>query len=696
MKKIITLFVLLFSYTYNSAQDLHCATDRVMLQIYERNPQLRAKKQELDNKTKAQQQKSSSSATYVIPVVFHILHLDGPENISDEQVKDAMRILNRDFARKNPDTTDIIPVFKNLADSTKIQFVLATKDPLGNCTNGIKHYYDPDTDWDENSPTLYSHTWDPTHYMNVYVVRKIIFNSGFGAAGYTYFPGTWPIGDQHDAIVVLNNYFGSIGTGSNFLSRVLTHEVGHWLDLYHVFGSTNAAGVDCSGDDFVNDTPPTPGYLNCPNPANPAQYQICTAGVSENFQNYMDYSYCCRMFTQEQGQRMQLALQNPISGRDILVSTPNLLATGVLNPNGPCVPIADFKYSRTKTCVGTPVTFTDASWNGEATNYSWSFPGGTPSSSTASVVTVVYNQPGTYAVTYVSSNLTGTSSPVTKNNIIQVNTTNAQYQTPWQEGFENLTQINTDWITFSSSGATKWVQTPDPFQPGNDYAKLSATDNTRKNVTTLIGPTVKTSAGPLAFAFSLAAAEITSNHVNNLKAFLSVDCGNTWTMVYNKTGQNLVTSTSTSSNFIPKQIDWRPEAVGLTQQAFANTTVQVKFEYTRDTIPGASNVYLDNINIMPYSSIDEFNEEVLDMQVYPVPSKGELNLTVMVQQKSTWRVSLNDLLGRELEVLESGSDVDAGLQTRTYSLNERYPEGVYFLNVQMSGRSYTRKIILTR
>ncbi len=695
MKRLFTIISIVFASFPLLSQDMHCATDRIMQKIYDQNPQLRARKMEEDKRTQALQNKpSSTSATYVIPVVFHILHLDGPENISDEQVKDAVRILNRDYARKNSDTTEIIPAFKNLADSMKIQFVLATKDPQGNCTNGIKHYYDPDTDWDENSQTLYSHTWDPTKYMNVYVVRRIILSSGFGAAGYTYFPGTWATGDQHDAIVVLNNYFGSIGTGSNFLSRVLTHEVGHWLDLYHVFGATNGAGVDCSGDDFVNDTPPTPGYLNCPNPAAPSQYQICTPGVSENFQNYMDYSYCCRMFTQGQGQRMQLALQNPIVGRDNLVSNANLIATGVINPNGDCVPIADFKYSRTKTCVGTAVTFTDASWNGQPTGYSWTFSGGTPSSSTASVVTVVYNLPGSYSVIHSSSNLAGSSTPIAKSNVIQVTTASPQYTAPWSEGFENLTQLNANWITYSSSGSTKWEQSSDASALGSYSAKLNATDNTRKNLTTLISPRISTSGGPLALSFDLAAAEITSNHVNNLKAFLSIDCGDTWTLVYDKTGQNLVTSPSHSTTFIPKPIDWRQEVTVLSS-AFVSKTVMVKFEYKRDTIPGASNVFIDNINIFPYSSLEELKENVANIQIYPVPSKGELTLNVFVKQKSTWRVSLKDILGRELEVLEA-SDVEAGMQTRTYSLNEKYPEGVYFLNLQAGGQNYTRKIILVR
>ncbi|MBL7931265.1 MAG: T9SS type A sorting domain-containing protein [Bacteroidia bacterium] len=691
MKNLFTLLGLLVLSAPLLAQDMHCGTDGVMKAIYDKNPHLLQKKMAEDKKTQALQAKLIPNSTYVIPVVFHILHMDGPENISDDQVKDGLRILNRDFAKKNPDTTEIIPAFKNLADSMKIQFVLATKDPLGNCTNGIKHYYDPDTDWDENSPSLYSHTWDPTKYMNVYIVRKIIFNSGFGAAGYTYFPGTWPIGDSHDAIVVLNNYFGSIGTGSNFLSRVLTHEVGHWLDLYHVFGGTNGAGIDCSGDDYVNDTPTSLGYLNCPNPSVPSQYQICTPGVSENFQNYMDYSYCCRMFTPGQGQRMQLALQNNISGRDNLVSNANLVATGVINPNGDCVPIADFKFSRVKTCVGTAVTFTDASWNGQPTSYSWTFAGGTPASSTASVVTVTYNNAGNYSVIHSSSNSAGNSTPIGKANLIQVVSNTAQFSAPWSEGFENLSQLNTNWTTYSSSGSTKWEQSSDASYSGTYSAKLDASDNTRKNLTALVSPMVNVSAiSNPHFTFKLAAAEVTTNHINNLKVSASIDCGDTWTVIYDKTGQNLVTTSKNNSDFVPLKSDWRTEIMSLQQIASA-TSATFKFEYKRDTIPAANNIYIDDINILTSTSLNDVNADENNIQIYPVPATDELNVLQKLKNPQDVTFTLRDLMGREL--MTSTNYMEAGEQKKTMNLNQ--PAGIYFIHIKWEEGNYSQKLVIS-
>lgn len=675
-------------------QDLHCGTDIVMHRLYEQNPALKLKRQQADEAQRQQQQRVSSATVYTVPIVFHILHLNGPENISDAQVRDAVRILNRDYARRNPDTTEIIPAFKNIADSTSIHFELATIDPTGQCTNGIKHYYDPDTDWNDASPTLYSHTWDPTKYLNVYIVRTITLGNGFGAAGYTWFPGTWLSGDSHDAIVVLNHYFGSIGTGANFLSRVLTHEVGHWFNLYHVFGM-NDAGASCSGDDLVNDTPVTPGYTNCPNPANPAEYQLCTPGLSENFQNYMDYSYCCRMFTQGQAQRMQAALQSTVSGRSNLWSNTNLVATGVVNPTGPCAPIADFKYSRSKTCAGTPIVFSDATWNGAPMTYSWSFPGGTPATSTASAPVVVYSSAGVYSVTYQVSNLAGTSAPLTKANVITVINNVAGYSTPWAESFENLAALNTDWTLSNSNGSGNWQQSSDAAYTGSHSAKLDAVNNTRKNITAMASPAVDLSltSNPI-LTFKVATAEVSANHVNTLSVYASTDCGYTWHLIYNKVGQALVTSSSTAAGFIPSgPAEWRSESISLLPFV-SNASVNFKFEYTRDTVPAANNIFIDDINVSGVLAIRGNTQGPLQqLSVFPVPSDAAVNVSFSLASDQKVSLSVIDLSGRVVSVPHSAA-LSGGNYTWQVNADQALAPGGYFLMLQAGHAQLTQKMII--
>lgn len=692
MKKILLPLLVATAFNATAQDELHCGTDQVMKKIYDANPALKAEKHARDLAFKQQPKQVTNFGTYTIPVVFHILHMGGPENISDSQVIDAVRVLNRDYAKQNPDTVDIIPSFKSIADSTGIQFALATKDPNGNCTNGIVHYYDPDTDWNDASPTIYSHTWDPTKYMNVYIVRTITLGSGFGAAGYTYFPGTWSPGDPQDAIVVLNNYFGTIGTGSNFLSRVLTHEAGHWFDLYHVFGS-NGAGVDCTSDDFVNDTPPTIGYTYCPDPANPWEYQTCQTGVDENYQNYMDYSYCCRMFTHDQRTRMNAALQNNIAGRDNLWSAANLIATGVLNPASPCVPVADFNYDRTTTCVGTPVTFSDNSANSAPTAFNWSFPGGTPSASTSASPVVTYTTPGVYSVSYTCATSAGTATPITKTNIITVTNNTAAYSGGWTESFETSPLPNSDWTLSNTSGGTNWTQSSDAAYTGTYSAELGSINNTRKTFTSMTGPSVNLSTIPApALHFKLATAEYDPSHVNTLRVYISTDCQETWTNIYTKTGGLLVTSNSSTVPFIPSgPSDWRMETINLAAYASA-TSASIKFEYNRDTLPGAVNTFIDDINIQSTTGIED---AVIPsgISLFPNPAEGNATLSFVLDKTQTVSVFLTDILGRKISTITE-KEISAGPHRFIIGDNNRPEAGIYFLHIETGGKTFTQKLIL--
>lgn len=680
--------ILLGSLSLIGQQEHRCATDETMKNFYRTHPGAEQKRKIHDLLLN---NKASSAGSYTIPVVFHILHQGGPENVSDAQVIDALNILNQDFAKLNADTSDIIPSMKSVADSTGIHFALATRDTNGNCTSGIIHYYDTDTDWYDTSITTFSHSWNSTKYMNVYVVKRIILSGGFSAAGYTYFPGTWPDGSPYDAMVLLNNYFGSIGTGNAFLSRVLTHEVGHWLDLYHVFGN-NGAGIDCSGDDQVGDTPQTIGYTICPDKNNPAEYQTCNVGVDENFQNYMDYSYCCRMFTAGQGQRMQASLQSSISMRNNLWTNANLIATGVVNPVSPCIPMADFKANRKQTCVGVPVTFSDASWNGTPTTYTWSFAGGNPATSSAASPVVTYTSVGSKSVSYTCANSAGTASPVNKSNFINVISGTAQYTTPYMEGFETTPIPNNDWTVENSSGGAFWEQSADASRTGIYSAKLPRVNNTRLNVSSMISPSIDLSliAGTN-LVFQVAAAESNPNHINKLSVSISTDCQQTWTTIYSKFGSTLLTTTNTASPFIPASNEWRQETVSLSPFLGA-PSAYFKFSYARDTIPGPNNIFIDDIWIYSPMDVATYATE-FKLKVFPNPSQGAFTISFDIGNKSDAKVELRDVLGRYVQI-KGAEDLKPGNYQFTFGEDEKIRPGVYFLSLILEGKQITRKLII--
>lgn len=209
------------------------------------------------NKTSA----LDTSTIYYIPIVFHILHEYGSENITDAQVIDAVNILNRDYMKRNPDTAQVVIPFKRLIGRAKIQFRLAGLDPSGNCTNGINHIYTHMTNQADDF-SKFGNGWPQNKYLNIWVTGTI---GAAGVAGYSNYPssiGSSPYGLQMDGVIILSQYIGSIGTGNPGYSRALGHEVGHYLGLAHTWGSTNSPGVAC-GDDGIPDTPLTKGHDNC-------------------------------------------------------------------------------------------------------------------------------------------------------------------------------------------------------------------------------------------------------------------------------------------------------------------------------------------------------------------------------------------------------------------------------------------------
>ncbi|MBK7243772.1 MAG: hypothetical protein IPH98_07920 [Saprospiraceae bacterium] len=123
------------------------------------------------------------SEPITIPVVFHILHLGGSENISDEQIYDQIRILNRDYQKQNEDTTNVVTAFQNNIANVGFKFVLAKIDPDGRCTNGIVRHLTSKTFWNADSIDHFRYTWPPDKYLNFYIVKSINI-----APAYTFLP----------------------------------------------------------------------------------------------------------------------------------------------------------------------------------------------------------------------------------------------------------------------------------------------------------------------------------------------------------------------------------------------------------------------------------------------------------------------------------------------------------------------------
>lgn len=252
-----------------------CGTSQALERIFAKYPALRQQQEQQQAATLQQVFPNNTSVhagnnaaaktavvTYTIPIVFHIVHEYGTEDITDAQVINEVAILNNDYKRLNSDTNQVIPEYKYLNADAEIQFQLATIDPNGNCTNGIEHIYSHLTNQSDDASKISD--WPQNKYLNVWVMKTI---GAQGVAGYAFYPsaiGTNPYMLTIDGVIILSSYIGSNGTGSVGTSRALTHEIGHYLALPHTWGNTNSPAVAC-GDDGVPDTPITKGHSNCTN-----------------------------------------------------------------------------------------------------------------------------------------------------------------------------------------------------------------------------------------------------------------------------------------------------------------------------------------------------------------------------------------------------------------------------------------------
>ena len=666
-----------------------CGSIEAMEANFNKHPELRQQFEAIQNNLNSMNQDNNAGKTaasnYTIPVVFHVLHVNGYENISDAQIQDQVAIFNRDFNLQNADTSVVIAPLKNAIGDAKITFVLAKRDPNGNCTSGIDRFYDPKTNSWEGDYQDYLYTWDPTMYLNFYVVKGIASN----AAGYAYYPGSLGTGSPMDGIVILHNYVGSIGTGNVNQSRALTHEVGHWLNLQHTWGNTNNPGVAC-GNDQVNDTPITKGFTSC---SSLTGSRICNASISENYQNYMDYSYCCVMFTNQQCVRMTNALNSSAGARNNLSTPANLAATGI-TPSAVCAPAALFKANRQIVCLGQSVSYTDLSNISTPTNWSWVFEGGTPNTSSVQNPTVTYNTPGTYSVQLISSNSAGNSAPEIKTNYVTV--LPSPIATSLYESFETSTLPNNIWmVSNNSTSNTNWQQTSNAFASGSKSAFVSQTVAPVSTIE-LYSPTYNFNAMPsVALTFKWAGAErdtTTHSSYDILSVLFSTNCGATWIprMTRNIRSTTAGVSIDVNGNFNPTPSQFVQEVIPIGSYSSA-TNILFKIRFVSE-MGLSNNLYVDDINLSTVTSIKDQYDNALNLSIFPNPTSDIISVAFDLLEDKAVEINLIDVLGKTVKSI-SKQTFGNGNHSISMPVND-LSKGIYFIKVNVNNVSSTQKIII--
>ncbi len=303
----LLIIILCCSTTLNAQVPIsRCLTDELFARQIE-NPETQERVEEIEVSIQhwIKENRATGRGTISIPVVVHVVWKELAENICAEQIHSQIEVLNEDFNRRN--NQSIVPEeFKDLMANVGIEFCLAKKNPEGLRTNGITR---TQTDLEfvgEKSAIFYSaeggrDAWDPARYLNIW-----LGNTHKELLGYAKMPGASI--PAEDGVVINPKYFGRIGTAINskpyHLGRVATHEIGHYLNLFHPW---NRESGNCDSDDLVEDTPKQKNsYIGCPSQP---QFSCGSMDMVVNFMDYVDDD-CMAMFTNGQKLRMIATLEN--------------------------------------------------------------------------------------------------------------------------------------------------------------------------------------------------------------------------------------------------------------------------------------------------------------------------------------------------------------------------------------------------
>jgi PKD repeat protein len=630
---------------------------------------------------------SRGGTPYIIPVVFHVLHMNGPENISDEQIHDALAKMNEDFNKQNNNWNTVKEEFLGIVADCGIELRLAKKKANGECFKGITRTETMttfnDTGNDQVNAVIAAHGNFPgNRYLNIFVVA----NAG-GAAGYTTYPANWSTTSMSNGIKILHNYTGRIGTSSPGVATALSHEVGHWLNLAHTWGNSNnpALASNCTGDDGVADTPNTIGWTTCNRNGE-------SCGSLDNVENFMEYSYCSKMFTEGQKARMIAALNSSTGGRNNLWTPANLTFTGALDDEVFCK--ADFYAPIREVCVGTSINFVDESFF-NPTTWSWTFEGGTPATSNQQNPSVTYSTPGIYSVTLTSGDGVG-SNTLSRNAYIRVLPTTSVL--PFTESFETYSTIESSngvWTIFNPGNNNAWEVYEGAGHTGNKCVRLNNASQPAGGRDELLSGTFDLSglagSDAITLSFRYSFKQRTTADSDRLRVYATSNCGETW-----QTRRQLLSSTMSlgtqSTAWVPaSQSDWVTNHVTNLTSTYYTNGMRIKFEFENG---GGNNIYLDDINLYVGSddplSISENTQVFSGVMLFPNPAVEELTVRLDIPQAMQFDVNVRDLSGKELQSFR----IQGQEGTNDIMLNlEGLAQGMYFVELVSANGKVVKQFI---
>lgn len=607
----------------------NCGTMDHLHQAELNDPKLQDRMQEIEIRSqewiRTQAHSANKSAVVVtIPVVVHVVYNTTAQNISDAQILSQINILNQDFRKLNSDVSLVPAAFSGLAADCEIEFCMAKRDPNGNATNGIVRKSTTVTSFTTNdnikrSANGGSDPWNTSQYLNLWVG-----NLSGGVLGYAQFPGG---AAATDGVVILFSAFGNTGTAAAPFNkgRTATHEVGHWLNLRHIWGDANC------GNDQVTDTP-TQQTANYGCPSFPKV--TCSNGPNgDMFMNYMDYTddACMYMFSAGQKTRMLSAL--------------NTTRASLLSSLG-CVPPSG------GTSCGVPASLSATSITTAAATLNW----GTVTGATS--YNVQYRVVGATAWT--------TSSSTTTSLAISGLTAATSYQFQVQAVCGATSGTYSSVATFSTSAAAC-----------TDVYEANETRTAAKSipVNTNITARIATGADRDWFTFSTVAGS------TNLRVVLDLLPSDYDLRLYNSTGGTLATSqlSGTAAETITRNTTTAATYfVQVYPYTSSNFNANVCYRLRANTSGTAfrsggtqEESTEGNINMDKMAAID-------GIQLYPNPASDQINLSFFLEAESNVALEVVDLMGKV--VYTGGLNGMEGFNKTEFS-TAGMSNGIYFLRI---------------
>lgn len=699
MKRILLIAMMLLGFETIKAQShFRCGTSAVEDAHLASDPSKQLRRQQWLQQAATLQEGNLPKTVYYIPVVFHIMHRYGPENISEAQVNGWMDMLNRDFNKMNADTADISPLFKPLAASADIRFVLAAKDPEGNCTNGIMRYFSPITyGAGENIKKTElggADAWPTDRYINIWVVGSIA--DSLQAAAYASMP--YNAGDDSYGIVTAYTYISGYFGQTNWEQHILTHEMGHCLGLYHTFDG--GCGTSCStSGDYVCDTPPAiftgmcapPGYSGINSCANDmlGAGSPFTSDVPDMLENFMGYSACPRMFTHGQKNRMHATLSSELS---LMVSAANASYTGINQPQL-CIPQADFYVSTRTVCQGGSVKLQDLSSGASASMQNWHIYNDNHSfHSTNLNPDILLNHPGTYSISYTASNGAGSTTIVRTGYITVMPYLPLPAAPYFVDHMDNYPIGSGRWgtaVKLASNDFGGWQDTDLYGYSNHTSVFVNNYDLKYRGVRSMLysgGFNITNISEPvITFKVAFAARSGVLSQ-DTLVVFASRNlggCAMGLQQIQMITGDELTTTPAQAGPFYPSESNWKVFSAELPTVPVDwsySTNLRLVFEFRSG---GGNNIYLDDINVLPRFSNEENGADVF-LSVFPNPAADNVRI------ESAQGLQNVELLSAEGKLI---SAYQANSSSFDLNISAVCKPGIYYLRIHSGEQTLIRKIV---